>query len=91
MAAGKRRKEAAAVARAPQPRVSWGLYAALAAAAFVVVCWAYSPAMHGPFLFDDNTIRMNWLWAAALGFVKLRVPSIETVEALEILALAQVD
>lgn len=28
---------------------------------------------------------MNWFWTAALGFVKLRVPSIETVEALEIL------
>ena len=43
------------------------------------------------FLFDDNTIRINWLWATALGFVKLRVPSIETVAALEILALAPVD
>ena len=43
------------------------------------------------FLFDDNTIRMNWLWATGLGFVKLRVPSIETVEALEILALAPGD
>ena len=39
------------------------------------------------FLVDDNTIRMNWLWATALGFVKLRVRSIETVEALEILGL----
>ena len=36
------------------------------------------------FLFDDNTIRMNWFWATALGFVKLRVPTVETVEALEI-------
>jgi hypothetical protein len=43
------------------------------------------------FFFDDNTIRMNWLWATALGFVKLRVPSIETVEALQILALTPVD
>jgi hypothetical protein len=43
------------------------------------------------FLFDDNTIRMNWLWATALGFVKLRVPSIEAVEALQILALTPVD
>jgi hypothetical protein len=39
------------------------------------------------FLFDDNTIRMNWLWATALGFVKLCVPSIERVEALEILGI----
>ena len=39
------------------------------------------------FLFDDNTIRMNWFWATALGFVKLRVPTVEAVEALEILGL----
>jgi hypothetical protein len=35
-------------------------------------------------LFDNNTIRMNWFWATALGFVKLRVPRVEAVEALEI-------
>jgi hypothetical protein len=39
------------------------------------------------FLFDDNTIRMNRFWATALGFVKLRVPTVEAVEALEILGL----
>lgn len=39
------------------------------------------------FLFDDNTIRINWLWATALGFVKLRVPTVEAMEALEILTL----
>jgi hypothetical protein len=39
------------------------------------------------FLFDDNTIRINWFWATALGFVKLRVPTSDTVEALEILRL----
>ena len=39
------------------------------------------------FLFDDNTIRMNWFLATALGFVKLRVPRVEAVEALEILGL----
>jgi hypothetical protein len=27
------------------------------------------------FLFDDNTIRMNWFWAPALGWVKLLVPA----------------
>lgn len=43
------------------------------------------------FIFDDNTIRMNWLWATALGFVKLPIPSIETAEALEIFALAPDD
>ena len=37
------------------------------------------------FLFDDNTIRMDWFWATALGFVKLRVPTRDVVEALEIL------
>ena len=39
------------------------------------------------FLFDDNTIRMDWFWATALGFVKLRVPTRDVVEALEILRL----
>jgi hypothetical protein len=39
------------------------------------------------FLFDDNTIRMNWLWSTALGGVKLRVPAEDIVEALEILRL----
>jgi hypothetical protein len=39
------------------------------------------------FLFDDNAIRINWLWATALGLVKLRVPSVEAEEALEILRL----
>jgi hypothetical protein len=38
------------------------------------------------FLFDDNTIRMNWFWATALGFVKLRVPAGDIVDALEILS-----
>src|SRR6516225_8769689 len=47
-------REAAAAVAAREPRVSWGPYAALAAGALVVVCWAYGPAMHGPFLFDDN-------------------------------------
>jgi hypothetical protein len=43
------------------------------------------------FLFDDNTIRINWFWATALGFVKLRVPADDTVEALEILRLDTAD
>ena len=47
-----RANDAAALA-APKPRVSWGVYAALAAG-LVAACWAYAPAMHGPFLFDDN-------------------------------------
>ena len=39
------------------------------------------------FLFDDNTIRMDWFWSTALGGVKLRVPSGDRAEALEILRL----
>jgi hypothetical protein len=43
------------------------------------------------FLFDDNTIRMNWFWATALGYVKLRVPSGDARDALEILRLETVN
>lgn len=49
-----RANEAAAAVTAPKPRVSWGPFATLAAGALVVTFWAYAPAMHGPFLFDDN-------------------------------------
>src|SRR5262249_10875681 len=31
-------------------------YLATGLAAMVVVFWAYSPALHGPFLFDDNLL-----------------------------------
>ncbi len=34
---------------------AWRIWAA-AAAALVVVLWVYSPALHGPFLFDDTTL-----------------------------------
>jgi tetratricopeptide (TPR) repeat protein len=51
-----RANEAAAAVAAPKPRASWGPYAALAGGALVVACWAYAPAMRGPFLFDDNTL-----------------------------------
>ncbi|MGA3240779.1 MAG: tetratricopeptide repeat protein [Bryobacteraceae bacterium] len=52
-----------ASARAAQPPSSkpvappsrWPVFAALAAA-LVVVLWAYGPALHGPFLFDDQTL-----------------------------------
>jgi hypothetical protein len=37
------------------------------------------------FLFDDNTIRINWFWSTALGGVKLRVPIGDAAESLEIL------
>jgi hypothetical protein len=39
------------------------------------------------FLFDDNTIRMDWFWSTALGGVKLRVPAGDITEASEILRL----
>jgi tetratricopeptide (TPR) repeat protein len=41
-------------AQAKSPR--HGLYWAIAAAAVAVLFWAYGPALHGPFLFDDNTL-----------------------------------
>lgn len=37
------------------------------------------------FLFDDNTIRINWFWSTALGGVKLRVPRGDVTESVEIL------
>ncbi len=45
---------AAAVAVAPAPRPQWHYFALGALAAAIVVLWAYSPSMSGPFLFDDN-------------------------------------
>jgi protein O-mannosyl-transferase len=51
-------RSAAAVA-APQPAMkphpNWIPYA-IAAAAAILVFWVYSPALHGPFLFDDNAL-----------------------------------
>jgi ribosomal 50S subunit-recycling heat shock protein len=37
------------------------------------------------FLFDDNTIRVDGFLSTALGYVKLRVPAADVVEALEML------
>jgi tetratricopeptide (TPR) repeat protein len=50
----------ARVVTKPAPAASpagagWQIWAA-AAAALVAVFWAYSPALHGPFLFDDTTL-----------------------------------
>lgn len=55
-------KEARAAVRKPvQARQTagqpWGIYAAVAAVALVVLFWAYSPVMHAGFLFDDNTFQ----------------------------------
>jgi tetratricopeptide (TPR) repeat protein len=41
--------------KAPVPPSRWPVFAALAAA-LVVVLWAYGPAFHGPFLFDDQSL-----------------------------------
>jgi tetratricopeptide (TPR) repeat protein len=38
-----------------EPSRAW-LYWAAAAAALLVVFWAYGPALHGPFLFDDTVL-----------------------------------
>ncbi len=38
----------------------WPLWAAVAAALLAVI-WAYGPAMHGPFLFDDNSLPFTYL------------------------------
>jgi tetratricopeptide (TPR) repeat protein len=46
-------RPAAKAAQAPPSPQVWP-YAAAAAAAALAVFWAYSPAVHGPFLFDDN-------------------------------------
>ncbi len=51
------RKAVPAAAPAP-PRTgtpAW-LYAAAAAAGLLLVFWAYAPALHGPFMFDDTVL-----------------------------------
>ncbi len=52
-----KKTEKAQAARKPAVAspLRWPLWAA-AAAALLAAIWAYGPAMHGPFLFDDNTL-----------------------------------
>jgi tetratricopeptide (TPR) repeat protein len=45
---------APAAAAAPGPHPKWRYFTVGVLAAAIVVLWAYSPAMNGPFLFDDN-------------------------------------
>src|ERR1700683_1141381 len=52
MKAKKHRSSKTAVEVAA-PSFQWG-WAAAAAAAFCAVFWAYGPALHGPFVFDDT-------------------------------------
>ncbi len=49
------------VAAGPSP---WPLVAAITGA-LIIVFWAYGPAMHGPFLFDDTTLMPTLPSAAA--------------------------
>jgi protein O-mannosyl-transferase len=51
---GEARATAVAAQLAAKPRPSWTPYAVAAAAVAVIAFLAYSPALHGPFLFDDN-------------------------------------
>src|SRR3954467_3768054 len=50
-----RRAKLAAVAPAAPKNTRWPVYAAMGAA-LLAVWLAYSPALHGPFVFDDNTL-----------------------------------
>jgi tetratricopeptide (TPR) repeat protein len=50
-----RKSAPSAVVTAARPDSRWPVYTALAAA-LIAVWWAYSPALHGPFLFDDNVL-----------------------------------
>ena len=50
-----RKAQPAPPAKALPRRYRWQPYA-FVAAALIAVYWAYSPAAHGPFLFDDNAL-----------------------------------
>lgn len=43
---------------------------AIAAAAFLVVIWAYSPALHGPFLFDDAVWQQPGFTAPLVDWIR---------------------
>ncbi len=55
--ADKRKLRTAAPAAAAPARTPVWLPGGLAALAAIVVYWAYAPAAHGPFLFDDNALQ----------------------------------
>src|ERR1051326_6633508 len=51
------RRESTVVKVVPAPaRSPWWPYLLAAGAAVIAVFWAYSPALHGPFLFDDTAL-----------------------------------
>jgi len=58
-------KVKAQVKKAPVPQASRWPFLAAAAAAFIVLVWAYGPALHGEFLFDDNALAFSLPGATA--------------------------
>ena len=54
--AAKKRRSAKPRPAAPRPRAFPWVWAGAAAAGIVAVFWAYGPALHGSFLFDDATL-----------------------------------
>jgi tetratricopeptide (TPR) repeat protein len=61
----KKREIRKKVVAPPAPRRSAWPWVLAVAGAVVVVFWAYGPAMHGEFLFDDNTLPFSLPNAAA--------------------------
>jgi tetratricopeptide (TPR) repeat protein len=55
-ARAEKNKRAADAPQAAPPRRGWWLNLAACAAAILAAIWAYSPALHGPFLFDDTVL-----------------------------------
>ncbi len=49
------RKPGRSTAAAARQDTRWPVYAAIGAA-LIAAWWAYSPSLHGPFLFDDNVL-----------------------------------
>ncbi|HTT63386.1 MAG TPA: hypothetical protein VMG35_16135, partial [Bryobacteraceae bacterium] len=60
---GKKRQAAPAPRPSP-PRRDWRPYLA-AGAALLAALWAYSPALHGPFVFDDTALPFTLTSASA--------------------------
>lgn len=54
----ERRKRMASVTVVHPAEPARWIYVLVGAAAFIVALWVYSPAMHGPFLFDDTVVTL---------------------------------
>jgi tetratricopeptide (TPR) repeat protein len=61
----KKREVRAAAVTAPAPRSSAWPWVLAVAGAMVLAFWAYGPALHGEFLFDDNALPFSLPNAAA--------------------------